>query len=128
MARIQLAESLGDVGRFAEAQAQLAEVTRLDPQHPRAWFLRGRYAILEGDPRRARDDFLVRSLVVNRRLGDLRGWADALNAMGVAAQQMNQWQEAMESCARASLSLLGPVGRTWAVIPSPTGRPLYSSP
>lgn len=99
--RLQLAESLAGEGLYSEAQAVLAEVTRRDPRHPRAWYLRGRYAILDGDPGRARDGYLVQALVVNKRLGDRRGEADVLNALGVAAQQLGEVEEAIESYRQA---------------------------
>ncbi len=87
-ARLTLAEASGRVGDIDAALAALREVVEIDPNHPRGWFLLGKYTILSGDPKRAVDDALVHAMAVENRLGSDQGRADVLNAIGVAHQQM----------------------------------------
>jgi len=101
-ARLALAESLGEAGEFEAAAELLEEITRGDPNHPRAWLLLGRYAILTGDARRARDEYLVRSLAIHSRLGDRAGQSDSLNALGAAAQELLDPEEAAGYYRRAA--------------------------
>ena len=101
-ARLALAESLGAAGDFAAATELLEEITRGDPNHPRAWLLLGHFAIFTGDARRARDEYLVRSLAIHNRLGDRAGQADTLNALGAAAQELLAPEEAIGYYRRAA--------------------------
>jgi tetratricopeptide (TPR) repeat protein len=101
-ARLALAESLGAAGDFAAAAELLEEITRGDPNHPRAWLLLGHFAIFTGDARRARDEYLVRSLAIHNRLGDRAGQADTLNALGAAAQELLAPEEAIGYYRRAA--------------------------
>ncbi len=96
VARLALAEAQGEAGLFDEAHRVLVELVAADPHHPRAWYLLGRFAISTGDARRARDEYLVRSLAVHSRLRDRRGRADTLNALGVAAQELGEPAEAVD--------------------------------
>lgn len=95
-ARLELAGACGDAGQLQEAVAMLEEVTRADPNHPRAWYLLGRYALKGGDSRRAFDDYLVRALVVQKRLGNERGQAEVENALGAAAEKLGLDSQARE--------------------------------
>lgn len=95
-ARILLSEAYGDAGELSRADRVLEEVILDDPHHPRAWYLRGRYAILAGAVQRAADDFLVRALVVQNRLDNHQGRADVLNALGAAHQMLGELDRAEE--------------------------------
>jgi tetratricopeptide (TPR) repeat protein len=95
-ARVSLAEACADGGDFETASRLLTEVVERDPNHPRAWFLLGKFAILRGRSRQAIDQYLVHALVVQNRLRNAQGKADVLNAMGAAAQQLGALQEAEE--------------------------------
>lgn len=95
-ARVALAEAYGEEGRFPEARAVLEELVVDEPDHPRAWFLLGKFAILAGDSRRAADEYLVRALVVQNRLGNGQGRADALNALGIAHEELGETARALE--------------------------------
>jgi tetratricopeptide (TPR) repeat protein len=53
-ARIALAEALGRAGDLEGAAAALRAVVALDPQHPRAWFLLGKWLIRAGERGAAR--------------------------------------------------------------------------
>ncbi|NNE60994.1 MAG: tetratricopeptide repeat protein, partial [Woeseia sp.] len=93
-AQLMLAEIYGDAGRYKDAEAVLQTLVSESPNHPQAWFLLGKFAILAGDSRRAADDFLVKALVVQNRLDNAKGRADALNALGIAYQGIGQLTEA----------------------------------
>ncbi|HVT56803.1 MAG TPA: tetratricopeptide repeat protein [Thermoanaerobaculia bacterium] len=101
-ARLELAEACGQLGDLEAAIATLREVVRLDPNHPRAWFLLGKYTIQKGDPKRAIDEPLVHALVVQNRLGSEQGKADVWNAMGVAYQQLGDLERAADSYRQAA--------------------------
>lgn len=89
-ARAQLAEQLGAFGEFKEAIAQLKIVVESDPNHPRAWYLLGRFAVLSGDSRTAAEDYLVRALVIQNRVGDAQGRGEVFNAMGLAHERLGE--------------------------------------
>lgn len=83
-ARVLLAEAYGERGQLDRAQQQLQSVTATSANHPRAWYLLGKYAILAGDYRAAADDYLVRALVIHNGLRNVAGSAEAENALGIA--------------------------------------------
>ncbi len=93
-ARVTLAEAYGEEGRLDRAQAELKSIVAASPNHPRASYLLGKFAILAGDHRAAADDFLVRALVIQNRLGNLQGRADAENALGIALYELRRYDEA----------------------------------
>lgn len=93
-AKTALGEALGEQGRFDEASAVLQEVVEVEPHHPRAWFLLGKFAILAGSSRRAIDDHLVRALVIQNRLGNDQGKGDVVNALGIAHRDLGNWDQA----------------------------------
>jgi len=100
-ARVDLGETLGEEGRLAEARAELERVVERDANHPRAWFLLGKYAILGGDYRRAVDDYLVRALVIQNRLDNAKGRADTHNAVGIAYLNLGELDAAVPALERA---------------------------
>lgn len=100
-ARVRLGELQGDSGRLDAARETLSAVVEQDSSHPRAWYLLGKFSILAGQSRRAIDDYLVRALVVQNRLGNAQGRADVLNAMGIAHSQVGELEQAQEHYARA---------------------------
>ncbi|HEV8238028.1 MAG TPA: protein kinase [Thermoanaerobaculia bacterium] len=112
---VALATARGEGGRLDEAKAALVRATALDPKHPRAWYLLGKYAIQSGDARKALDDYLVRALVIQNQLENRQGRADVLNAMGVGAEQLGRLDEAEDNYAKAG-ALREQIGdkRGWA--------------
>ncbi len=101
-ARVALALAHEDEGELEQAMKVLEKVLAEDPNHPRAWYLMGKYAILTGDMQSAIDDYLVRALVIQNRLGNQQGRADALNAMGVAYFRLGQLQQAEDHYRQAA--------------------------
>ncbi|MEX0900531.1 MAG: protein kinase [Gammaproteobacteria bacterium] len=87
-AQVAYGEALAAAGRFPEAIGRLRAVVETDPQHPRAWFLLGKFAIQSGDPRRAAEDWLVRALVVQNRFGTDEGRGEVVNALGIANEHL----------------------------------------
>ena len=92
--RLELAQVYGATGRFEEASAVLEAITVDDAQHPQAWFLLGKFAILMGESRRAVDEYLTRALVIHNRLDNLSGQGDVLNAFGIAYQKLGDMDDA----------------------------------
>ncbi len=101
--RQMLAETYGDAGRLQDAETAMQKVVEGSPDHPQAWYLLGKYAILQGNARRAVDDYLVKALVIQNRLGNDQGKADVLNALGIAESELGDetnatsyYQQALE--------------------------------
>ena len=95
-ARVTLAEAYGEEGQLDRAQAELKSIVAASPNHPRASYLLGKFAILAGDHRAAADDHLVRALVIQNRLGNVQGRADAENALGIALYELGRFDEARQ--------------------------------
>ncbi|HEX3131012.1 MAG TPA: tetratricopeptide repeat protein [Thermoanaerobaculia bacterium] len=100
--RVELAEVCTEAGDLDAAIGHLRRVVAAAPGHPRAWFLLGKAAILAGDSRRAADDYLVHALVVQNRLRSEAGRAEALNAFGIAYQDLGLPDRAVESYEEAA--------------------------
>jgi tetratricopeptide (TPR) repeat protein/TolB-like protein len=100
--RLDLAAAQAAQGHNSAAVATLKKAVELDPRDPRAWFQLGKNSILAGDPARAASDYLVRALALHTRLGNEKGKADVLNAMGVAHQQLGEYPRALEAYTAAS--------------------------
>ena len=94
--RLDLAAAQAAQGHNADAVVTLKRAAELDPGDPRVWFQLGKNSILAGDPSRAATDYLVRALTLHARLGNEKGEADVLNAMGVAHQQLGEYPRALE--------------------------------
>ena len=100
-ARLRLGYVQGELGDLPAALATLEEVSRNDPGEPRAWFLRGKYAILRGDFRIALDEYLVRALVLYKRGRNPHGEGETVNAMGVGYARLGQMADAEEQYRKA---------------------------
>lgn len=101
-ARFTLALAHEDEGELEQAMEVLRDVLAADPNHPRAWFLMGKYAILTGNVQAAIDEYLVRALVIQNRLGNEQGRADALNAMGIAYFRLGELDRAEDHYRQAA--------------------------
>jgi tetratricopeptide (TPR) repeat protein len=94
--RLDLAASQAAQGHHSDAVETLRKAVELDANDPRAWFLLGRSANIIGDSARAANDYLVRALALQTRLGNEKGKADVLNALGAAHQQLGDNPRALE--------------------------------
>lgn len=94
VAQLMLAESLGAIGEFKQAQIILSDIVSHDVNHAAAWFLRAKFAIISGEVSLALEDYLVRALVIQRRLNNRVGEAEVLNAFGVAYQRLGSSTQA----------------------------------
>jgi tetratricopeptide (TPR) repeat protein/TolB-like protein len=94
---IELAEASREQGDLSAALATLRRVVTEAPTHPRAWFLLAKTSIFAGDSRRAADEYLVRALVIQNRLGSEAGRAEVLNAMGIAWQDLGDPAKALDA-------------------------------
>ena len=95
--RLDLAAAQAAQGHHADAAETLKKAVEFDANDPRAWFLLGRSANILGDSARAANDYLVRALALQTRLGNEKGRADVLNALGAAYQQLGDNARALEN-------------------------------
>ncbi len=98
-----LGRALGESGDIDAARAVLSTVVEADERDGESWFLLGKFAIMEGDARRAADDYLVRAQVLANRLDDRRLLGETTNALGIAYAQLGQPQPAADHYERASM-------------------------
>ena len=101
-AAVAHAEALARGGQLVEAMQELQQVTQHSPNHPKAWFLLGKFAILSGDSRKAVDEYLVRAMVAQNMVKSDQGRADVLNALGVAWRELGDLQQAEDNYSQAS--------------------------
>lgn len=94
---LECAEGLGDGGHLARARSLLGELTSISPGYGRAWYLLGKFSIIAGESRVAVDDYLVRALVAENRVGDEQGRADVHNALGVGLRQLGELEAAEQN-------------------------------
>jgi tetratricopeptide (TPR) repeat protein len=100
-AELQLARAQGAGGDFDAAIATLRRLTARDAQDARAWFELGKFSLLQGDARRAVEDYLLRSLVLFKRSRNTYGEAEAVNALGIGYGRLGQTGDAEEQYRRA---------------------------
>jgi eukaryotic-like serine/threonine-protein kinase len=100
-AQLQLAEVLGERGEYHGAEEILAELVVRDPGEARAWFLRGKFAILRGMAQPAVDEYLVRAVLLFKRYRNRFGEAEAVNALGVGYARLGQIGDAEEQYRKA---------------------------
>jgi len=101
LATLRLAEVLGDRGEFDAADALLVELLAADPLDSRAWFLRGKFAVLRGPLQAAVDEYLVRAVLLAKRARNRFAEAEAVNALGIAYARLGQVRDADEQYRRA---------------------------
>jgi len=100
-AELNLARGLGAGGDFKAAVAALLRLSERDGNDPRVWFELGKFSILQGQARRAVDDYLVRALVMFKRSRNLGGEAETVNALGVGYGRLGQSADAAEQYRKA---------------------------
>jgi tetratricopeptide (TPR) repeat protein len=100
-AQLRLAQLQGRANALPKAIAGLRALLRRDEQDPRAWFLLGKYSIMNGDIASAVDESLVRALVLYKRGRNLFGQAETVNALGVGYSRLGQSDDAREQYGKA---------------------------
>jgi tetratricopeptide (TPR) repeat protein len=100
-ARLRLATLQGHANQLPAAIANLRELLKRDEQDPRAWFLLGKFSIMNGDITSAVDESLVRALVLYKRGRNAFGQAETVNALGVAYSRLGQSDDAREQYGKA---------------------------
>jgi tetratricopeptide (TPR) repeat protein len=100
-AQLRLAQLQGQANALPKAIAGLRALLARDDQDPRAWFLLGKYSIMNGDLASAVDESLVRALVLYKRGRNPFGQAEAVNALGVGYSRLGQSDDAREQYAKA---------------------------
>ncbi|MCA1714217.1 MAG: tetratricopeptide repeat protein, partial [Gammaproteobacteria bacterium] len=100
-AELNLARAQGAGGDYAAAIAGLQKLVARDANDPRAWFELGKFSILQGDARRAVDEYLVRALVLNKRSRNTWGEAETVNALGIGYGRLGQTNDAEEQFRKA---------------------------
>lgn len=98
---LRLAQLQGEFGDHAGASERLQGLVQRDADDPRAWFLLGKYAILQGDARRAVDEYLLRALVLYKRSRHVFGEAESANALGIGYARLGQSANAAEQYGHA---------------------------
>ncbi|MGJ7902640.1 tetratricopeptide repeat protein, partial [Lysobacter sp. 1R34A] len=100
-AELNIARGLGAGGDFKAAVAALLRLAERDADDPRVWFELGKFSILQGQARRAVDEYLVRALVLFKRSRNLGGEAETVNALGVGYGRLGQSADAAEQYRKA---------------------------
>ncbi len=88
------AEYFGDAGDFDRANSILDQLLDRFPENARAWFLKAKFAILQGDSQLALDRYLVQAETLHNRLRNRQGKADTINAQGIAYEQLGVFDQA----------------------------------
>lgn len=94
--KFSLAELYINIQQFPKAEQTLQQVVELDPNHPSAWFELAKVSIWSGDAQTAVDDYLVKALVIAKKLKDIKFEGDVLNGMGVAYQRLGNLELAQD--------------------------------
>lgn len=94
--KFSLAELYVTTQQFPKAEQTLQQVVALDPNHPSAWFELAKVSIWSGDAQTAVDDYLVKALVIAKKLKDINLEGDVLNAIGVAYQRLGNLELAQD--------------------------------
>lgn len=94
--RFEQSELFIEQQQWQAAEQALQQVVALDANHPFAWFELAKVAIWSGETQRALDEYLVRALVITKKLKDTSGEGDVLNAFGVAYQRLGDLDNALD--------------------------------
>jgi len=124
------ADTLADNGDSDKALDLLKQIAAADDQDARAWFLLGRTAIQQGQPRVAVEDYLTRALVLYARAGNAAAEAETRNALGIGYDRLGQPDAAIEQYTRAAAireklgdaAGLGKTLRNLAIVQSVSGQ------
>jgi len=124
------ADTLAANGDSDKALALLQQIAKSDDQDARVWFLLGRTAIQQGQPRIAVEDYLTRALVLYSRAANVTAEAETRNALGIGYDRLGQPDAAIEQYTRAAAMReklgdaagLGKTLRNLAIVQSVSGQ------
>ncbi|HEY0232216.1 MAG TPA: protein kinase [Dokdonella sp.] len=124
------ADTFAANGDSDKALGLLQQIVKADDQDARAWFLLGRTAIQQGQPRLAVEDYLTRALVLYARAGNAAAEAETRNALGIGYDRLGQPDAAIEQYLRAAAMReklgdaagLGKTLRNLAIVQSVSGQ------
>jgi tetratricopeptide (TPR) repeat protein len=124
------ADVLAANGDSDKALPLLQRIAKNDDQDARVWFLLGRTAIQQGQPRIAVEDYLTRALVLYSRAGNAAAEAETRNALGIGYDRLGQPDAAIEQYTRAAAMReklgdaagLGKTLRNLAIVQSVSGQ------
>ncbi|HVT32198.1 MAG TPA: protein kinase, partial [Rhodanobacteraceae bacterium] len=107
--RLLLARAQAELGKFDLAQKTLDALVAEDPRNIDAWYLLGKFAIMQGDANRAVGDYLTRARILSNRLDDARMQADVTNAIGIGYRHLGKSTAAAKEFESAS-EMRGAIG------------------
>ncbi|MET0230479.1 MAG: protein kinase [Rhodanobacteraceae bacterium] len=107
--RLLLARAESETGKFDQAQQTLQGLVAEDSRNIDAWYLLGKFAIMQGDANLAVGDYLTRANILANRLDDSRMQADVTNAIGIGYRHLGKTTAAAKEFQTAS-ELRGALG------------------
>jgi tetratricopeptide (TPR) repeat protein len=100
--RLLLARAQTELGKFDLAEKTLDAIVAEDARNIDAWYLLGKFAIMQGDANRAVGDYLTRARILSNRLDDARMQADVTNAIGIGYRHLGKSTAAAKEFESAS--------------------------
>ncbi|TWX72771.1 serine/threonine-protein kinase [Colwellia sp. C1TZA3] len=94
--KMMLAEFYFLIEQHEKMESLLLDVVNIDANHPKAWFMLGRAAFLQGDFEKALNEYFVKALVTAKKLKNQYKEAEALNAFGVVYEQLGETKLAFD--------------------------------
>jgi tetratricopeptide (TPR) repeat protein len=88
--RLLLARAESETGKFDQAQQTLQALVAEDARNIDAWYLLGKFTIMQGDSNLAVGDYLTRASILANRLDDARMQADVTNAIGIGYRHLGK--------------------------------------
>jgi serine/threonine protein kinase/Tfp pilus assembly protein PilF len=88
--KVMLAEFYFLIEQHHKMETLLQEVVTIDPNHPKAWFMLGRAAFLQGNFEKALNEYFVKALITAKKLKNQYKVGEALNAFGVVNEQLGE--------------------------------------
>ncbi|SEK71663.1 Serine/threonine protein kinase [Colwellia chukchiensis] len=88
--KLMLAEFYFLIEQHQKMESLLLDVVAIDANHPKAWFMLGRAAFLQGNFEQALNEYFVKALVTAKKLKNPTKEGEALNAFGVVYEQLGE--------------------------------------
>ncbi|ARD44987.1 serine/threonine-protein kinase [Colwellia sp. PAMC 21821] len=88
--KVMLAEFYFLIEQHKKMESLLLDVVNIDANHPKAWFMLGRAAFLQGDFEKALNEYFVKALITAKKLKNKYKEGEVLNAFGVVNEQLGE--------------------------------------